>query len=166
MNWLDAVLVAIIAWFTITAFFTGIIREAVTLAALVLGVVLAGVYYQELAEDVRLVVDNGTAARLIAFAAIFGAVALAGQLAAYLLKQAVSIFMLGWADHTMGALFGLAKGALLAELLLILVTTYPFLGLGNTVGDSAIAPLFLKGVPALLRLLPGEFSSAVEAYRA
>lgn len=166
MNWLDALLVAIIAWFSLTAFFSGVIREAVTLVAAVVGVVLAGIYYDDLAVDVGLAVDNAILARLIAFAAIFAAVALGGQLAASLLKQVASIFMLGWADHALGALFGLVKGGLLVELFLILFITYPYFGLDDAIQQSAIAPLLLKGVPALLRLLPGEFNNAVAAYQA
>lgn len=166
MNWLDIALIGIIAWFTVTAFFTGIIRELVAFGAAVAGVALAGLYYGELAETVGLAVENVAAARLLAFAAIFAAVALGGQLVASLLKQGVAIFMLGWADHAVGALFGLAKGALLAELLLIVFTTYPYFGLENGIDGSVIAPFFLKGVPALLRLLPSEFSNAVEAFQA
>ena len=165
MNWLDIVLIAIMAWFTISAYFAGVIREVVTFGALVLGVVLAGLYYRELSETVGLVVDNTTAARLISFGAIFGALALGGQLAALLLKQGAAIFMLGWADHALGAVFGLVKGAFLAELVLILFTTYPHFGLEEGINGSELAPFFLKGVPALLRLLPGEFRSAVDAFQ-
>jgi membrane protein required for colicin V production len=164
MNWLDVVMVIVVAWFTFAAFRAGIIREVVTVAAFVVGVLAAGFYYDDLAENVLLFIDNDTAANVTAFIVLFGAVALAGQLAAILLKQTAGLLRLGWLDHLAGAAFGLLKGLILVEVFLILFTTYPYLGLDDTIRGSAIAPLFLDGGPALLKLLPGEFNSAVEAF--
>jgi len=164
MNWLDAVIVIVIVWFTFAAFRAGIIREVVTVIAFVVGVLAAGFYYDDLAENVLLFIDNDTAANVTAFIVLFGAVALAGQLAAILLKQTAGLIRLGWLDHLAGAAFGLLKGLILVEVFLILFTTYPYLGLGDTIRGSAIAPLFLDGGPVLLKLLPGEFNDAVEAF--
>ena len=164
MNWLDVVIVIVIAWFTFAAFRSGVIREVVTVIAVVVGVLAAGFYYDDLAENVLLFIDDETAANVIAFIVLFGAVALGGQLAAFLLKRMASLFSLGWADHLAGAAFGLLKGLILVEVFLILFTTFPYLGLDGAIRGSAIAPLFLDGGPALLKLLPGEFNSAVEAF--
>ncbi len=163
MNWLDAAIIIAIAWFTFAAFRAGLIREVVTLIAAVVGVLAAGHYYDNLAADVLLFIDNDKAARVLSFLILFGAVALAGQLAAILLKQTASLLCLGWLDHLAGAAFGLLKALVLVEMFLILFTTYPYLGLDDTIAGSAIAPLFLDGGPALLKLLPGEFNSAVDA---
>ncbi len=111
-----------------------------------------------------LVIDDDIAANVTAFVVLFGAVALGGQLAAILLKRMTRLFSLGWIDHLAGAAFGLLKGLILVEVFLILFTTFPYLGLDGAIRGSAIAPLFLDGGPALLKLLPGEFNSAVEAF--
>ena len=164
MNWLDAVIVIVIAGFTFAAFRTGIIREVVTVIALVVGVLAAGFYYDDLAENVLLVIADDTAANVTAFVVLFGAMALGGQLAATLLKQMAGLFRLGWVDHLAGAAFGLLKGLILVEVFLILFTTFPWLGLDGAIRGSGIAPLFLDGGPVLLKLLPGEFNTAVEAF--
>jgi len=164
MNWLDAAIVIVIAWFTFAAFRAGIIREVVTVIALVVGVLAAGFYYDDLAENVLLFIDDDTAANVAAFVVLFGSMALGGQLAAILLKHVAGFLALGWLDHLAGAAFGLLKGLILVEVFLILFTTFPYLGLDATIRGSAIAPLFLDGGPALLKLLPGEFNSAVEAF--
>lgn len=164
MNWLDPVIVIVVAWFTFAAFRAGIIREVVTVIALVVGVLAAGFYYDDLAENVLLVIDDDTTANVAAFAMLFGAAAVGGQLAAILLKQTAGLLCLGWLDHLAGAAFGLLKGLILVEVFLILFTTYPYLGLDATIRGSAIAPLFLDGGPALLKLLPGEFNRAVDAF--
>ena len=162
MNWLDAIIVIALIGFTVAAFRAGLIREVVTLVAVVVGVLVAGHYYDDLAEDVLLFIKNDKAARAIAFVSLFGSLALLGQLAAFLMKQVVSVLLLGWLDHLAGGAFGLLKGLVLVELFLMFFATFPYLGLGDAIDGSGIAPLFLDNGPALLKLLPGEFNQAVE----
>ncbi|MCJ7509887.1 MAG: CvpA family protein [Dehalococcoidia bacterium] len=164
MNWLDVAIVIAIVWFTFAAFRAGFIREVVAVIAVVVGVLAAGFYYDDLARDVLLFIDNDKAANVMAFLVLFGALALAGQLAAILLKHMASLLLLGQFDHLAGAAFGLLKGLILVEVFLILFTTYPYLGLGGAIRGSAIAPLFLDRGPILVNLLPGEFDRAVEAF--
>jgi membrane protein required for colicin V production len=163
MNWLDPVILIALIGFTVAAFRAGLIRELVTLVAVVVGVLVAGHYYDDLADDVLLFIKNDKAAKVIAFLALFGSAALLGQLAAFLMKQTVSMLLLGWLDHLAGGAFGLLKGLVLVELFLIFFATYPYLGLDKAIDGSGIAPLFLDNAPALLKLLPGEFNRAVEA---
>jgi membrane protein required for colicin V production len=162
MNWLDAIILIALIGFTVAAFRAGLIREVVTLVAVVVGVLIAGHYYDDLADDVLLFIKNDKAAKVTAFLSLFGSVALMGQLAALLMKQAVSILLLGWLDHLAGAAFGLLKGLVLVELFLMFFATFPYLGLDDAIDGSGIAPLFLDNGPALLKLLPGEFNQAVE----
>jgi membrane protein required for colicin V production len=164
MNWLDVAIVIVIAWFTFAAFGAGLIREVVTVIAFVVAVLAAGFYYDDLAENVLLFIDDDIAANVAAFVVLFGSVALGGQLASFLLKQMVGLLRLGWLDHLAGAAFGFLKGLILVEMFLILFTTFPYLGLDATIRGSAIAPLFLDGGPVLLKLLPGTFDDAVDAF--
>ena len=163
MNWLDPVILIALGGFTFTAFRAGLIREVVALVAVVVGVLVAGHYYDDLADDVLLFIKNDKAANAVAFLTLFGSVALLGQLAAFLIKQAVSLLLLGWLDHLAGGAFGLLKGLVLVELFLMFFATFPYLGLEKAIDGSGIAPLFLDNGAALLKLLPGEFNRAVEA---
>jgi membrane protein required for colicin V production len=163
MNYVDIAVVAIVAWFTFSAFSAGIIRETVTIIGVVLGILLAGLFYKDLAEDVKLAVDSNNAANIIAFLAIFGACFLAGQLAGMLLKTTASLLMLGTFDHLLGAGFGFLKGLAIVEIGLILFVTFPEFGLREHIRDSTFGPLFLHGIPVLLKVLPVEFRNAVDA---
>ena len=58
MNWLDAVILIALIGFTVAAFRAGLIREVVTLIAVVVGVLVAGHYYDDLADDVLLFIKN------------------------------------------------------------------------------------------------------------
>ena len=164
MNWLDIVILVAILAFTVNAYATGLIREVVTLLAIFLGVIIAGLLYDDLATDVLVFIDSEDAARALSFLILFGAVYLLGQITAYILKRAASLLMLGWADHLGGALFGLLKGLIVVQILLILFAAYPQLSLDDAIDDSRLAPAFLDDAPFLLLVLPGEFDDRVSRF--
>jgi membrane protein required for colicin V production len=164
MNWVDGVIIAAVVWFSLSAFQAGLIREVVTAVSVLLGIVLAGLFYTEFADDLQRYISSERAARTIAFLLIFGATALSGQLVAMLLKEAASFLLLGIFDHLAGAVFGMTKALLLLEILLIFFVTYPSLGVREAIDSSTFAPIFLKVAPLLLRVLPSEFQSAVDAF--
>ncbi len=166
MNWLDIVIVLVIAFFALSAFRAGLIREVVTLASIVVGVIVAGLFYDNLARDILVFIDDEKTALIVSFLVLLGAVYLAGQLIAVMLKQAASLLLLGWADHGGGALFGLLKGLVVVEILLILLVTYPQLGLKSDIDGSALASVFLDAAPLLLLVLPDEFELAVDLFTA
>ncbi len=164
MNWLDLVIIAVVAFFALTAFSAGLIRELVTLVSAILGIVIAGLLHDELARDVLVFIDDDTAARAVGFLVLLGAVYLAGQLIAIMLKQVAALLLLGWADRAGGALFGVLKGLIVVEVLLILLVTYPQLGLEDAIAGSVLANVFLDVVPVLLFILPDQFEDAVDAF--
>lgn len=164
MNWLDIAIVLIVAFFVATAFSAGLIRELVTLVSIVLGIVLAGMFHDDLARDVLVFIDDDQAARAIGFLVLLGAVYLAGQLIAIMLKQVAAMLFLGWADRLGGALFGLLKGLVVVEVLLILFVTYPQLGLDGAIESSSLASVFLDASSVLLIILPDDFERAVDAF--
>ncbi len=164
MNWLDFLIIGLIGWFAFSGLSAGILRESVTLIAAVAGVVLAGLLYKPLAEDLSIITDSVTTARIAAFAAIFFAVFLAGQIAATLLKHTASLLMLGPLDHSAGLLFGIGKGVVVIEAALMLFAQYRVQRITEAMDSSLLTPLFLEGIPIVLRLLPGEFRQAVERF--
>src|SRR3990172_11264439 len=164
MNWLDAVIILFLLGFTLSAYRAGLIREVVTLVAVLVGVVAAGLLYDDLAQDVLVFIDDEDVALAVAFLLLFGAVYLLGQTTAFVLKRTASLLLLGWADHLGGAAFGLLKGLIVVEVLLILFAAYPQLSLDDAIYDSRLAPLFIDDAPFLLNLLPGEFDTRIDRF--
>lgn len=165
MNWLDAAILALAAWFTFAAFQAGFIRESVTVVAAVLGVILAGMFYVDLADDVLLFIDNEYVARIVAFGVLFAATALAGQMLALVLKPAVDFFQLGVFDQLAGAAFGFAKAIVFVEVFLIVFITYPKWDLDKAIDESFIGSLLIKNTPVLVKVLPDEFEVSVDGFR-
>ena len=166
MNWLDLLILAILAWFAFAGLSAGILRESVTLLAAILGVVLAGQRYRRLADDFAIFTDNSRIASVAAFLAIFAAVFLAGQIVAVMLKRAASLLMLGPLDHLAGLAFGLLKGFVLVEAALIVFAAYRVAVIAEAMDGSLLTPVFLDGLPILLSILPREFRNAVENFPA
>lgn len=167
MNWLDGVIILLVLWLTYAAFQAGFIRETVTIAAIILGIVLAGIFYVDLADDVLLFIDNDDLASVVAFVIIFGAVALAGQVLAMVLKPTVTIFQLGIFDQLGGAAFGFLKAMVLVQIFLVLFVTYPRWGLMDAIDGSFFGSLTVEMVdraPAVLRILPDEFELGVDEF--
>jgi membrane protein required for colicin V production len=165
MNWLDIAIVLIVAFFAATAFSAGLIRELVTLVSAVVGIVVAGLFYDDLARDVLVFIDNKDTANIVGFLMLLGAIYLAGQLIAIMLKQVAAILLLGWADRLGGALFGLLKGLVVVEVLLIAFVTFD-VGLEDAIDGSAFGSVFLEAGDVLLLILPDEFEQAVDTFLA
>ena len=163
MNWLDIVIILVIAFFVVSAFQTGLIREVVTLVSVVVGVIAAGLFYDNLARDVLSFIEDDDVARVVGFLVLLGAVYLAGQLIAIMLKQTASILLLGWVDHIGGGLFGLLKGLVVVEVLIIAFVTFD-VGLRDSIDGSALASVFLDARSVVLFVLPDEFERAADTF--
>lgn len=162
MSWIDLLIVGVIAWFTFRAFANGLIREVVTLGALILGVVLAGLFYAELAADTEFLIEDGTVRKLVSFMAILGGVVVLGQVLAAVLRRVASVLMLGPFDRLGGAAFGFAKGFILVQVLLIAVAIFPAsTSVAFAVDDATLTPFFLDSMPLVELTLPSEFHDAL-----
>lgn len=164
MNWLDIAIVGVILVSVLTAYSAGLIREVITLFAVIFGVIIAGALYGKLARDVLVFIDNRDAAQAISFLVLFGSVYLFGQIMAYILKRSASLLMLGWADHLGGAAFGFVKALLVIQVLLIVFAGYPQLHLDTAVANSTLGHYFVDDYSVLLHILPSNFSHRVDQF--
>jgi membrane protein required for colicin V production len=164
MNWLDIVVILVIASITIAAYSSGFIREVITLVAVVAGIVIAGALYERLAQDVLVFIDDEDAAEAIAFLSLFGGVYLMGQIGAYVLKTGASLLMLGPLDHLGGAAFGFIKGVFVVEMLIIIFAAYPSLDMDSAVDNSVVARRLVDDFDFLQIILPTNIDDRIENF--
>ena len=155
MNWLDIVIIVAIAIATFLGLRIGIIKAVLSLAGLIVGVILAGLYYVPLSEQLAFI-PQANVAKIVAFAIILIGVMVIASVLAWLLKWAVSKMMLGWVNRLGGAIFGLVLGAIFCSALLAIWVK--FLGEG-AVTESGLATILLDRFPMVLALLPDEFDA-------
>ncbi len=156
MNWLDIVVIVVLAISTFLGLRTGIIKAVLSLAGLIVGVILAGRFYVPLSEQLPFI-PQADVAKVVAFATILIGVMVIAVVLARLLKWAASVIMLNWVNHLGGAIFGLALGAIFCGALL--ATWVKWLGVGSTITESIVAAILLDKFPLILALLPDEFDA-------
>jgi len=155
MNWLDIVLIVAIAIPTFIGLRIGIIKAALSLAGLIVGVILAGRYYVLLSQQLSFI-PQASVAKVVAFAIILIGIMVIAGVIARLLKWAVSVTMLGWVNQLGGAIFGLVLGAVFCSA--VLAIWVKFLGAG-AIAESGLATILLDRFPMVLALLPSEFDA-------
>jgi membrane protein required for colicin V production len=164
MNWLDVAIILVTVGFVVSAYSAGLIREGVSLVAAMVGIVVGGLLYDDLATDILVFMDDEEAAQAVAFLILVGSVYLFGQIVALMLSKTASVLMLGWTDHAGGAFLGLLKGLIVVQVLLIVFAAYPSLNLNGAVADSSLGPYFIDDVDFLLWVLPENFDARVERF--
>ena len=164
MNWLDIAIIALVIWFTVSAFQAGFIRETIAVLGAVIGVVAAGLYYEQFADSVLPFIDNETLARIVAFGILFGIIALVGQLMALILKPTIRMLQLGIFDQLAGAAFGFTKAVVFIQIFVILFVTYPRWGLDDTIEGSLFGSFMAENSTTLVRVLPDEFEIGLDNF--
>jgi len=164
MTWIDAVIGLVFLFFIVTAFQAGFIREVIGITSTVAGLILAGLFYDDIADTILSTIDNDVTANVIAFLIIFGGITIAGQLVAMLIHPAVVIMQLGIADQILGGAFGAVKALVIIWALLILMVTYPRYDMDDRIRDSDFASALIEASDPALRVLPSEFESSVDAF--
>jgi membrane protein required for colicin V production len=154
MNWLDIVILVAIAGAAFLGLRMGLIRAVLILVGIIVGVVLAGHFSGPLGERLSFIPSEGVA-KGVAFAIILLAVLAVAAIVARLLTWAAKVVMLGWVNRLGGAVLGLLLGALFCGALLAMWVH--FVGMAETIAESAIATILLDRLPMVLALLPGEF---------
>lgn len=169
MNWIDLLIVAVIAWTVFNGFRTGLIRQAVWLVAIIAGIVLAGLLYDDLAANLDFLIGDETTRNLVAFVAIVAGAVIAGAVIGAVLKTTASMLMLGPLDSVGGGVVGLVRGLLYVQAALFVLAVYPANeALGKGVADSTMAAYFLDDIGVIGVALPEQFSDPLrqlEAWR-
>ena len=137
----DWVILAILAFSVITAAMQGFMFEAISLAGLVVGYLLAAWEYHVVANWFAPYVKSQWVADIIGFIVIVLAVGIAagiiGRLARWMMKEAG----LHWFDRILGGAFGLVRGSFTAAIVLLGFTT--FNPQSTWLEGSRLAPYFL-----------------------
>jgi membrane protein required for colicin V production len=127
MTAFDLIVFSIVGLSTVLAFWRGLIRVVMSLVALVAAVMAAIHFSPWLANTLPAFSDNPVTRYLIAFALIFIVIVILGALLGWALSRAIRAIGLGFVDRLLGAVFGVARGVLIAVIAVLLagLTTLP-----------------------------------------
>jgi membrane protein required for colicin V production len=154
MNWLDIVIIVVIALLGFAGLRQGIIKTVFGIAGLIGGIVLAGRYYDGLAA--LLSPDGATWTNIAAYAIILFATLIVAGVVGHLVAKVIHFAALGWLDRLVGCILGVFIGGLICAAFLAIVLKY-YPGSEAAISHSGLARLLMAGFPLLLALLPAKF---------
>jgi membrane protein required for colicin V production len=157
MNWLDAVIIVIILLPMFIGYRRGLIRTLLPLIAVILGIIVAGRTYDNLAGWFHPgLLKSESQASIVAFVIIFILFMAAMAVLARVLHRFLKLLLMGWVDKIGGLIFGLVIGGLISGAALSLIAN-SFPSVEATFQNSALAAFLLDKFPFVLYLLPEEF---------
>jgi len=123
--WIDVVIISLIALSAILSLFRGFVKEALALFSWLVALWVAMAFYEELATVLSQWIAVPSAQKVTAFAILFICVLLLGALVNYLAGKLVDKTGLTATDKMLGVVFGVARGAVIVAILVMLAGLTP-----------------------------------------
>lgn len=151
----DWLIVAVVIVNVILAAMHGFFAEALSMAGLVVGYIVAAWRYKRLAEWFATFLKSQLLSEAVAFLIIFFAILLLFSIAGRIMRRLMKAAGLSGFDRLLGALVGVAKGCLVVSVILMGMTA--FTPTSQMLDRSLLAPYFLVAGRAAIWVAPSEF---------
>lgn len=165
MTWVDAVILGVIALSALFSMVRGFVREVLSVGAWI-GALLACLHFYEPVQPFVASVLPGNLAHFaiyIAMAVVFLVVLILLSIASALLAGVVNNSSLSGLDHSLGIVFGVARGAIIIFLAYIaLGMTEPSQDWPAPVANARLLPLAQEGANWLTALLPSQYQPKIQ----
>ncbi|WP_019216894.1 CvpA family protein [Legionella tunisiensis] len=153
-DWVDLVIVGIIALSVITGLIRGFVKELIAIGVWVLGIWLAFNYSQNLDPWLQKFIQDKTARKITAFIVILLGTLITGGIANALLGFILKSTGLSGTDRILGMGFGFVRGVFIVALIMVVIkmTSLPY---AQYAGNSKLYAKFDPVVDWLYGLMPG-----------
>lgn len=160
INWLDWVLIAILAYSVIQSFRRGFTREIISLVATVLALLLAMWFYPTAGAWLRHWMTSVRMSNFLGFLVVMFGVMMLGGIVGTIVRRFVKAVGLSFFDRLLGAVFGLARGVFIGVALLTAFVAFGPRADAKTapsaVVHSQIARPLMKAASVFVDLAPAE----------
>ena len=154
MTLADWIICALVLLNVITASMQGFFSEALSMAGLIVGYIVAAWQYRRLAEWFEKFFKNEWLAEILGFLIIFFAILLLFGVAARIARWVMKQSGLSGFDRFLGAILGLLKGGLMVAVILMGMTAFE--PTSKLLQNSQLAPYFLVMGRAAIWIAPSE----------
>jgi len=157
MNWLDIVLLLIVAASVFTSFRKGLVREVIGLVSVILAI-LAGIWIYGIPAGLLMpYLSSRAVANFAGFFVVFCAMLAIGAVAGFFAGKFLRVTGLSIFDHLLGAVFGMVRGTLIGVALIMgLMAFSPADRPPNAIVDSRAAPYVAGAARVMAALAPYE----------
>jgi membrane protein required for colicin V production len=156
-NWLDWIFAAIVAVSVMAAIAKGFVRELISLASLVIGLVVAAIGYPRAALWFEDLTKSHEIALGLGFLVLFLGTLLLGGLVSLLARKLIKTAGIQWFDRFLGAVFGLVRGVLVDCILLLVLLAFAIKP--GAVQQSTLAPYVTAGANVISLALPANLKA-------
>ncbi len=122
MNLLDWIFVVIIGFSAIYGLFKGLVKEVISLLAVIIGLILASRFYEGISSLLVSLGLGQQAAKILSFFILFVIIFIVIVLIGRLIHKFVHAIFLGWLNRLGGAGFGLIRGIVVSSIIIIILT--------------------------------------------
>jgi len=150
----DWAIVIVVLLNVVLAAMHGFFAEALSMAGLVIGYIVAAWQYQRLAEWFMSFLKSELLAQIFGFLIIFFAILIVFSIAGRIARKLMKAAGLSGFDRFLGALLGVLKGALVVAVVLMGMTA--FTPTSKMLEKSELAPYFLVAGRAAIWVAPSE----------
>jgi len=161
VNWLDVVLTAIVVLSAAAGLIKGLARTLVGLAACVIGLLCGLWFYGPAGAFLIPYVSSRGIANFIGFFLVFFGTMILGGLLGRVLALLFKWAGLGWLDRLLGAAFGLARGALIAAVIVMALLAFSPAPPPRLVVNSRVAPYVMDAARLMAAAAPREVRDGV-----
>lgn len=158
MLWIDILIIAIIALSAIISLIRGFVQEALSLATWIAAFTLAWFFFRPLAVELEPWIDVQSIRLGVAYAIILLLVLILGGVVNHFMKVLVDTTGLSGTDRLIGIFFGVARGAVVVAILVLLAGLTPFPN-DNWWQASRLIPYFQDMALWLKSFLPDDIAA-------
>jgi membrane protein required for colicin V production len=156
-NWLDWTFAAIVVASLVTAMMKGFVRELISLATLVIGLVVAALAYPRAALWFEDLTKSHEVALGLGFLVLFLGTLLLGSLLSLLARKLIMTAGIQWFDRFLGAVFGLVRGVVVDCILLLVLMAFAIKP--EAVQRSTLAPYVTAGANLISLAMPANLKA-------
>ena len=161
MNIVDLALLIIWGFFFFRGYLRGLVKEAASILALILGFKLAVAYSPQLSPHITPLVSNPAFAGPAAFIIIFVGTMIACSLVVMVITGLMKLTLIDWANKFFGGFFGLAKGVLLTAVVLWVWTA--LLPRPDFMSSSKLVPVLEKVDGFISEYIPPDWKQKLKS---
>lgn len=158
MLWIDILIIAIIALSAVISLIRGFVQEALSLATWIAAFTLAWLFFRSLSMELSPWIDVPSIRLGVAFVLILIGVLILGAIANHFMKILVTTTGLSGTDRMIGIFFGMARGAVMVAILVLLAGLTPFPN-DPWWHESRLIPYFQEMALWLKRFLPNDIAT-------
>lgn len=140
MNWLDIVVISVMALTGFMGWRLGIIKPLFGVGGTLAGIYCAFQFYINLSANLTFI-ENESIKKLIAFILIVVLIVFVFVLLANFLLKLLSFFFLAWIDRSGGVVLGLFVGVFILSALILLISSYDLWEFNQIVSESILGKL-------------------------